>query len=224
MVKDFKAEFGRRLRQRRIDCKFPSGKSLAEKVGITPQTLNYYENGKNLPDAQTLNDLANALNCTVDYLVLREDAPTHDAASIVEQTGLSAGAVQVLQKLSFDNQYDPEKNNLGDSIIADMQLDFISRLISHMGKSELAESVAEWVHTVLRIKEYEAMSDTKKVLEMYKKYPEDKYLRSREKGLRYEIAHEMEKVLDITQNEMDSRGHTRDGQKSKEANDGKGKD
>ena len=44
-------------------------KELAKEVGITPQQLNKYESGLNLPPADMLAKLAQSLDVTVDYLV-----------------------------------------------------------------------------------------------------------------------------------------------------------
>lgn len=42
-----------------------SQKQLAEKLGTTPQNLAQYENGKRLPKLETLEKIANALDCEV---------------------------------------------------------------------------------------------------------------------------------------------------------------
>ena len=187
------------------------------------RNISNYETGTRSPDYKWLSKIADVLSCTTDYLLGREDAPAHEAASVVQQTGLSAEAVEVLQRLSFDNQYSHEKNNLGDSIIADIRLSFLSNLICHMSKSELAESFAEWSQAVLRIKEYESLGDTAKVLERYKEHPEDKYLGSIEKAMRYDIAHEMEVVLDTLRQELGSTKSSKD-HKGGETVNGKGEE
>ena len=58
------------------------------------------------PDLETLCRIADALSCTTDYLLGREPASRHDAASVVQQTGLTAQAVAVLQsyEATVDNR------------------------------------------------------------------------------------------------------------------------
>ncbi len=218
-MQPFPQRLGLLLQQKNI-----AQEQLGKELGKSRQAVSLYCNGSE-PDYPTLAKIADYLGVTVDYLVGREDAPAHEAASVVQQTGLSAEAVEVLQKLSFDNQYSPEKNNLGDSLIADVRLTFLSNLICHMSKSELAESFAEWSQTVLRIKEYEALGDKTKVLERYMEHPEDKYLESIEKAMRYDIAHEMEVVLDAMRQELGSKKSNRDAQQiEREAANGKGEE
>lgn len=96
MEKTFKDRFGERLKERRKACGFSTVEKLADAISVRGQTISNYEGGKTLPDAENLSNLAAALGCTVDYLTLKEDDPTHEAASVAEQTGLSPDAASVL--------------------------------------------------------------------------------------------------------------------------------
>lgn len=100
MEKTFKDYFGERLKKRREACGFSTVEKLAKAIGVRGQTISNYENAHTLPDAHNLFMLARALDCTVDYLTLKEDDPTHEAASVADQTGLSPEAVNVLIKKS----------------------------------------------------------------------------------------------------------------------------
>jgi Zn-dependent peptidase ImmA (M78 family)/DNA-binding XRE family transcriptional regulator len=53
-----------------------SQESLAEKVGITRQTINNYEKAKTLPDSQTLSLIANHLGVTLDDLLRPVNQPS----------------------------------------------------------------------------------------------------------------------------------------------------
>ncbi len=46
---------------------------LAQILGISPQSLGYYENQVNKPDPDMLIKIANYFNVTIDYLLGRED-------------------------------------------------------------------------------------------------------------------------------------------------------
>ena len=46
---------------------------LAQILGISPQSLGYYENQVNKPDPEMLVRIANYFNVSVDYLLGRED-------------------------------------------------------------------------------------------------------------------------------------------------------
>ena len=65
---DFRKAFGARLKALRKQKRW-SQKELAAKVAIRFQQLNKYESGLNLPPAEMLIKLADALGTTVDYLL-----------------------------------------------------------------------------------------------------------------------------------------------------------
>ena len=74
---DFRKAFGGRLKELRKNKRW-SQKELAAKVDIRFQQLNKYESGLNLPPAEMLIKLADALATTVDYLLTGnpvEDTP-----------------------------------------------------------------------------------------------------------------------------------------------------
>jgi transcriptional regulator with XRE-family HTH domain len=65
---DFRKAFGVRLKNLRKQKRW-SQKKLAAKVEIRFQQLNKYESGLNLPPAEMLIKLADALDTTVDFLL-----------------------------------------------------------------------------------------------------------------------------------------------------------
>ena len=65
---DFRKAFGIRLKELRKQKRW-SQKELAAKVEIRFQQLNKYESGLNLPPAEMLIKLADALATTIDYLL-----------------------------------------------------------------------------------------------------------------------------------------------------------
>ena len=48
---------------------------LAERVGVTKQTISNYENGVRMPDFETLDAISIALNTTLSYLIGSSDDP-----------------------------------------------------------------------------------------------------------------------------------------------------
>ena len=48
---------------------------LADRVGVTKQTISNYENGVRMPDFEILDSLAEALNTTMSYLIGSTDNP-----------------------------------------------------------------------------------------------------------------------------------------------------
>ena len=67
----FRKSLGSRIKALRKQANLTQ-KDLAKEVGITPQQLNKYESGLNLPPADMLAKLGKALDATVDYLVTGE--------------------------------------------------------------------------------------------------------------------------------------------------------
>ena len=61
-----------RLKELRISQNFTQ-KDLAEKFSTTQTTIGKYERGELEPSIETLQKLANFFECSIDYLVGRED-------------------------------------------------------------------------------------------------------------------------------------------------------
>lgn len=62
-----------RIRELRKERKITL-KNLAEKLGVTAQCINNYENGQRGLELETAAKIAAALNCTVDELIEKETA------------------------------------------------------------------------------------------------------------------------------------------------------
>ena len=61
-----------KLKETRLERKI-SQKEIAKKINLTQQTYSDYETGRTNPDIETLIKIANILECSVDYLIGRED-------------------------------------------------------------------------------------------------------------------------------------------------------
>ena len=61
-----------RLKQQRMQTGL-SQKEFAEKINLAYAQYNRYERGDNVPNAETLSKLADALNISVDYLLEGEE-------------------------------------------------------------------------------------------------------------------------------------------------------
>lgn len=61
-----------RIKQLREEQGF-SQRALAKKIGASPKAVNFWESGKVDPSAKFICLLADALECTADYLLGRED-------------------------------------------------------------------------------------------------------------------------------------------------------
>lgn len=55
---------------------------LGYKIGISKQTVSKYEKGTVLPNSKSLKDIADALNCSTDYLLGRVKEKNHGVVEI----------------------------------------------------------------------------------------------------------------------------------------------
>ena len=111
---DFRKAFGGRLKELRKNKRW-SQKELAAQVDIRFQQLNKYESGLNLPPAEMLIKLADALAITVDYLL---------TGNPVEDTPLASNRLfkrfQAVEHFTNDDQEAVIK--LIDAMIAKQQM------------------------------------------------------------------------------------------------------
>ena len=68
---------GKQLREIRIQRK-KTQQEMADLIGVALQSYQRYEQGEREPSLSTLVALADALEVTTDYLLGREDRPSHD--------------------------------------------------------------------------------------------------------------------------------------------------
>lgn len=74
---------------------------MALRLGMTRQGYSHYETGRNEPDHNTLSKIADILNCSIDYLLGREDSPT--------QVEIAAEALATYDESIFNTlSQDPE--------------------------------------------------------------------------------------------------------------------
>ena len=79
-------------------------KQLAEKIGVTPQSISYYCNGTRLPDVDILRLLASCLDVSADYLLGLTEAKSKDpnVKDIHQMTGLSENVILSLMSIISD--------------------------------------------------------------------------------------------------------------------------
>lgn len=81
-----------------------SQQTLASAIGLTQQSINMYENHKIEPDIDTLIEIANYFNVTVDYLIGRTD----ENGNILTENTLAVryAALSKAEKLCVDTLMD----------------------------------------------------------------------------------------------------------------------
>lgn len=90
-------KFGNRLRRIRIEAGFTSQGQLASVIGVTTQTINYYEQGKRKPDYEIFEKLSEALKVSCDYLLGRTESRVPENIDIAAELGLSDAAISRLR-------------------------------------------------------------------------------------------------------------------------------
>lgn len=76
---------GARLRERRVALKLPQH-VIGARAGISSARMSYFEIGQRKPSPETLIALADALQCTTDWLLGRSGAPELSATDETEPT------------------------------------------------------------------------------------------------------------------------------------------
>lgn len=88
---------------------------LADRLGVSLKTVMNWEQGQAIPSVETLMDLADIYDCDLDYLTGRIDQRTHDLQFIHNQTGLSEKAIEKLQSLVAEPDWDQRERALIES-------------------------------------------------------------------------------------------------------------
>ena len=93
-----------RLKQLRQERGF-SQRSLADRLGVSQQSINKYENHNIEPDIALLRSIADVFDTTIDYLVERTDDPSRPGQGIpAELTGFEAKLLRDYRRLSLEEQ------------------------------------------------------------------------------------------------------------------------
>lgn len=108
---DTKKIFSERLLKLRENNHYKRQK-VADDIGISRASLEYYEKGQRLPDIEILAKIADYYNVSADYLLGRSEAKVlnADIQSIAERTGLSDTALERLSG-SFSQKYNDMLND-----------------------------------------------------------------------------------------------------------------
>ena len=82
-------------------------KEVAKSIGVSPQSYGYYENEINKPDPEILIKLADYFECSIDYLVGREDdfGIVQSSAPNYALTALESEMLSHFRKLDVSAQH-----------------------------------------------------------------------------------------------------------------------
>ena len=93
-----------RLRELRL-AKGLTQKEVAKAIEVSPQSYGYYENWVNKPDPETLIKLADLFECSIDYLLGREN----DFGVSLQNRNLTSSQNELLSAFSLLSSDDQNK-------------------------------------------------------------------------------------------------------------------
>ena len=96
---------------------------LSKYLDISSSSFRQWIGGYTLPTADKLLKLADYFNVTIDYLLGKDDYPTHEATDIYRKIGLSEKAINNLQII--------KSNRIGLHYANKPLIEFADKLISH---------------------------------------------------------------------------------------------
>ena len=109
---------------------------FAKKIGVSTPTVGFYENGNRVPDALTLQRIAEVHNVSVDYLLGNADCKSASNEEISKAIGLSEEAINKL-RVRKDNvaeiytKGEPSAFDILNHLLSGGHLDFIIFGIIH---------------------------------------------------------------------------------------------
>ena len=126
MKRDNPCMIAQRMKDRRNSLGKKTQRYIADKTGLSVKTINNLEH-MTAPtlSVDTFIKLCDALECSADYLLGKDDLPTHELSDIHTLTGLSEDAIDTLM----------------DKVGYLMLADFISYVISHFDNDLLLEYI-----------------------------------------------------------------------------------
>lgn len=166
---------------------------VADSLGITRASLEYYEKGKRKPDIEVLAKVAKYYGVSTDYLLGLSVVPStdKDIQFVCDYTGLSESAVNMLAKLNLEwdvSDYDTINaqhlvNAFVNGFIEDGILSYLS-LYSNRILLNLTEQKAYYTLTIDYYKEHGTLDiqEVKKQIEKFE-YNTDMYLFKLQKNI-----------------------------------------
>ena len=92
------------LRTARKQAGYKTQEAFAEALVCSVESVRNWEQGRTVPEIGTLFQIAELLDCDLDYLIGRIERPTHDLEYISRQLRLSEEAVRKLEKIAFTDR------------------------------------------------------------------------------------------------------------------------
>ncbi len=102
-----------------------SRQQLADILGVSRASLEYYEKGKRTPDIEVLYKLSEYFNVTSDYLIGRTDkiGESTDVNAVCKFTGLSEKSIIILNKINNSSECSKEYHKIINYLIEELNFE-----------------------------------------------------------------------------------------------------
>ena len=100
---------------------------FADKYHFSLPSVKKWEQGKAVPESETLISLCEIFKCDMSYLFYQIELPTHDLQFVHEQTGLTMAAIKKIGRIYVDN---PEYSDVISALMEDSNFEYLLYLIS----------------------------------------------------------------------------------------------
>jgi len=117
--------FCERLKQRREEVGYSTQKEFAAAIGVSVQSVNFYEAGKRVPDAETLYILSEQLNCSIEWLIGRTDNVMPEYAYMEDVTGLTESTIEYLSECGFTKKCFPDKHFIFNLLLTERYIEML---------------------------------------------------------------------------------------------------
>lgn len=121
---DAKQAFSTRLTEERLNQKL-SQDDLATAVGVSRQSITFYEKGARVPDIQTARKFAEYFGVTTDYLLGLSDNRTNETDAIGKKLGLRDALIALLAEAYETNSADAIQKDMAANTKEDGTVDVI---------------------------------------------------------------------------------------------------
>lgn len=153
-----KETFANRILELRNDADI-TRQELADKLGITRSSLEFYEKAKRTPDIEMITKIAQFFNVSVDYLFGLVDIPVQDESikMVARYTGLNNDALNMLHLCSLEQS----KDFVGTISKVVSAIDFLS-LTTYIERAGVAlnNRVEAMKNAIKFMKEHNAIGDS----------------------------------------------------------------
>ena len=99
-----KKTFSKKLREARKAKGYKTQLSFSEALDMSLETVRNWEQGKTFPEMGKLFEIANLLDCDIDYFIGRIATKTHIIDDIQKETRLSEKAIEKVLQLAFTDR------------------------------------------------------------------------------------------------------------------------